>query len=70
MQISITLTLSCLTPIQHGPQLAREVVWFAVDLLAPAETLSVPTVLSRCWTVTVAKLFYFDTHSGLCNGSS
>jgi len=34
------------------------------------ETLSVPTVLARCFTVTVAQLCYCDTLSGPSGGSS
>ena len=38
------------------PQLQLQ-IQFAVDLLALTETLSVPAVLPRCCTVTVAYLF-------------
>ena len=44
--------------------------WFAVNLSVPTQTLSVATVLPRCWTVTVAQLCYCDTLSGPSGGSS
>jgi len=44
--------------------------WFAVDVPAPTETSSVPAVLPRCCTVTVAQLCYCDTLSGPSGGSS
>jgi len=44
--------------------------WFAVNLSAPTETLSVPAVLLRYCTVTDAQLCYCDTLSGPSGGSS
>jgi len=46
--------------------------WFAVNLSAPTETLSVPAVLARCCTVTVVQLCvcYYDTLSGPSGGSN